>query len=383
MKKSISFILLLVGCFIQAQTALYNQGNLRIHENGQMGFHTDLINDGAFDENLGLAGFYSNDFRDIYGAFPPTFYDVEFDARYSTALNTTVNVTNNANFIRGNLFTQRVQSGNSLHFLANAFYTGEGNFNKVDGYASVIGQQNFTFPIGDYEQLRPLIVQSSGVNAVLKCAYFAENPNSPPSLDEGFDTERRAEDITGVSRIEFWRLIGNVTSTISISWNQRSAMSTLTDDINTIIPVGFSKGLQQWISLGNTERAGDLSEGFVTSAQFNPDDFDAISFGTLGEAEALIDLGNYLVTPNGDGVNDFLEIPELELSPNNHMYIYDRFGLKVFEQKNYSDEFRGFANSNNFVINRDQGLPSGIYFYVVSMQDVGLEFQGFFYLAQK
>ena len=43
-----------------AQEALHNYGNLKIHDNGAMGFHHDLINDGTTDDNRGLAGFYSN-----------------------------------------------------------------------------------------------------------------------------------------------------------------------------------------------------------------------------------------------------------------------------------------------------------------------------------
>ncbi|MFH6604715.1 gliding motility-associated C-terminal domain-containing protein [Maribacter algicola] len=382
MKAILNILFLSVGILANAQPAFYNQGNIRIHENGQIGFHTDLINDGVFDENLGLAGFYGNEFRDIFGAFPPTFFDVEYDTRIGTTLNTTVNVVNNVNFIDGNVFSPRIQSGIALNFLENAFYTGEGDFNKVDGYASINGQQNFTFPVGDFEQLRPLILTSSGINTLAKCAYFAENPNNPPSLDNGFDTTRKASNIGVISPVEFWRLEGEVPSTISISWNERSAMAALTDDVSTIIPVGFSKSTNQWISLGVTGQAGDLSQGFVTSAEFIPDNFRAITFAGAGEPVELLNLDNYLVSANGDGINDFLEIAELEQSPNNELFIYDRFGVKVFEQVNYTNEFKGFANTGDFVIQREKGLPSGVYFYVVSMKDVGLDFQGFFYLTR-
>jgi len=382
MQKKLTFFCLSLGILVNAQTALYNQGNIRIHENGEIGFHTDLINDGTFDENLGLAGFYGPNFRDVFGAFAPTFFDVEFDTRTSTVLNTSINVINNANFIAGNVYTDRFQSNLSLNFFENSFYNGEGNLNKVDGYASMIGLRNFTFPIGNFDELRPLILESSAVNPIAKCAYFAENPNNPPSLANGFDTERRASAVGAISSTEFWRLEGNVSSTISISWNERSNLSALTNDVNTIVPVGFSKRLNQWISLGSTSLAGELTQGFITSAAFIPDDFDAITFGILGEPVEILALDNYFVSANGDGINDFLEIPELEQSPNNALFIYDRFGMKVFEQENYTNEFRGFANTGDIVFQREKGLPSGVYFYVVSMKDVGLDFQGFFYLTR-
>ena len=77
MKKITLLVFLLVSSWSFAQTALYNSGNLQIHEQGQMGFHTNLINDGSFDENAGLAGFYGDLPLTVSGAFAVTFFDVE------------------------------------------------------------------------------------------------------------------------------------------------------------------------------------------------------------------------------------------------------------------------------------------------------------------
>ena len=62
--------------------------------------------------------------------------------------------------------------------------------------------------------------------------------------------------------------------------------------------------------------------------------------------------------------------------------IYNRFGQMVFDQKNYTNQFNGFSNVDNFVIDREQGLPADVYFYIVSMEDLGLDFQGFLYLTR-
>ncbi len=301
----------------QAQTALYNTGNLRVHPDGQMGFHTDLINDGIFDENQGLVGFYSETDLNVVGAFAPTFNDVEFATLGATLLGTPVNLTNNANFVLGNVFSPRADPNINLQFLSAAFYNGEGNTNKVDGYAAVSQQQNFTFPVGDETQLRPLILNSAGVNVLAQCAYFSENPNSPVSIDASFDTDSKPAQLGPVSTREFWRLEGNLASTIQISWNLASNMAALTDDVNAITPVGFSKAANQWVSLGSSGSTGTLEDGFTSSLAFVPNDYEAITFGALGEPTELLALDNYLVTPNGDGINDYLEIPELEQSPNN------------------------------------------------------------------
>ena len=88
-----------LSCFMticaNAQTALYNSGNIQIHEQGQMGFHTNLINDGAFDENLGLAGFYGDLPLTVSGAFAATFFDVEISNPDNVSLETSLNTRNN------------------------------------------------------------------------------------------------------------------------------------------------------------------------------------------------------------------------------------------------------------------------------------------------
>ncbi|MEA1786698.1 gliding motility-associated C-terminal domain-containing protein [Arenibacter sp. GZD96] len=382
MKNRTLIAVFLVGFFSQAQTALYNSGNLRIHSNGQLGFHTNLINDNTFDQNQGLAGFYGANALNVSGAFVPQFFDVEVAVTNGLFLNTGLASENNTNFIVGDVVTPRNQPDVFYHFLQDAFFVGEGNATKIDGYAAVSGQQNFSFPVGDAVFLRPLILNATGTTPFAKAAYFFENPNSPTTFP-AFDTERRPRTLGPVSTVEFWRLEGETSASISISWNERSNIAALNADVNTIIPVGWSKTGNIWVSLGVTARGGDLSQGFVTSENFVPDSYEIITFGSLATPEDILTLDNYIVTPNGDGINDELIIPELELSPNNNVRIFDRNGLLVFEMQNYTNEFNGFANTGSLVINREAGLPQGVYFYLVSLDDLGMDFQGFLYLSTK
>ncbi len=50
---------------------------------------------------------------------------------------------------------------------------------------------------------------------------------------------------------------------------------------------------------------------------------------------------------------------------------------------NYTDQFGGISNIDNLVINRDQGLPEGVYFYVISLDDLSLNYQGFLFLDRE
>jgi gliding motility-associated-like protein len=263
--------------------------------------------------------------------------------------------------------------------LQDAFYSGDSDFSKIEGYASAINQQNFTFPVGDVAQLRPLVLNSNGTNILAKCAYFYEDPNSPSTFP-GFNTSIKPRTILGISTSEFWRLEGSVPSRVTLNWNPRSNLAALTADVNTITIMGWSKTANQWVSLGRESFAGDLTQGIVSSAVFIPDEYEVLTFGSADEPEEFLTLDNYLISPNGDGINDVLIIPELDQSPNNTLEIYDRMGLKVFEMINYRDEFAGISNVDNFVLRREIGLPEGLYYYIISMDDLGLIFQGFLFL---
>ena len=245
--KKLLFIGLFATLGLNAQTALHNGGNIRIHQDGQLGFHTDLINEAAFDSNLGLVGFYGTNTPTVSGAFVPVFFDVEMAAENHALLQTGIDVENNTNFIIGNLMTPRDQAGTVYNFLQNSFYNGEGDLSKIDGYAAITNQQNTIFPIGDSNQLRPLILNSQDVNLFAKCAYFFEDPNAPSTFANGFNTVLKPQNISAISTTEFWHLEGSVASTISISWNDRSDIGALTNDVNTLIAVGWSKADGRWL----------------------------------------------------------------------------------------------------------------------------------------
>lgn len=381
MRSSLIYLFLFTGLMLSAQTGLYNSGNIRIHDEGNLGFHTDLINESSFDQNLGRAGFYGTNTINVTGAFIPIFYDLEIANDGGVDLFTSVSTLNNTNFVVGDFRSPREQSNIGVNFIGDAFYVGEGDPTKVDGYAIIQNIQNFIFPVGDPAHLRPLTLNSTGINALARCAYFFEDPNAS-SYFPSFNTSLRPREVAVISTLEFWHLEGNQPSIVTLTWNRRSAIASIAPDPNTLTVVGWHKGEGRWQDLGNAAISGDLDSGFVTSLQFVPDDYAALTLGSLAEPLTLITLDNYILTPNGDGINDFLEIPQLLDNPNNSIQIFDRRGLKVFEMDNYTNQFNGVSNIENMVIARDIGLPEGVYFYVVSLNDLGLNYQGYLYLQR-
>ena len=93
--KHIKSIIVICGIlnFANAQEAFHNYGNIQIHNTATVGFHLNLINDGTFDQNMGLVGFYKDFGRlTVSGAFTPVFYDAEVAVDNGLVLETSLSV---------------------------------------------------------------------------------------------------------------------------------------------------------------------------------------------------------------------------------------------------------------------------------------------------
>ena len=367
-----------------AQDALHNYGDFKIHGNTAVGFHLDVINDGPMDQDSGLVGFYSTDqMLNLSGQVAPDVFDAEFQTNQGIFLDTEVKVKNNANIISGNIYTPRTRSDVQLNFMIDAFYTGETNQNKVDGYAAMTNKEQFTFPVGSRDRLRPLTIQSAAINPISRCSYFFEDPNNSITLGKSFDINNKVSEYLAISTFEFWTLEGSLPSKVTLSWDELSNVSALGDYLSDLKVVGWDKESLQWVNLGNTGVQGDMYYGTVTSDFFIPDQYEVITIGGNDdrlETFETIQLDNYYLTPNADGTNDNLEVEGIERSSRNSIQIFNRYGQLVYSKENYRDEFTGQSNVNN-VYERPKGLESGIYFYICTFHDLQQKHQGYLYLA--
>ena len=381
MRKYLPHIILLSLTVGHGQTALQHNGGMQLHNGAQVGMHIPLVNEAPFDQNLGLLGFYGSNLLSVSGGFAPGVFDLEIAADFGVDLQVPILVSNNLNFVFGDFRTDRALSDRYIGLLQNAFTVGESDLSKVNGFAAYSQQTEMLFPVGDADQLRPLTYQAGAPVPLAKCAYFREDPTN--SSVYGFlNPDLKPLAVAAISTREFWRLEGSEPGTVTLTWNQDSDMELLTQELGQIELIGWNKAAARWLPLGTATRAGDLQGGFAISEEFIPDAFEVLTFASLAEPEELFTLPNYYISPNGDGLNDQLIIEELEASPNNLLKIYDRRGLLVFEQENYSNQFFGVSNVSGLVFDREAGLPEGVYFYLVRMFDLGVEYQGFLYLRR-
>ena len=76
------------------------------------------------------------------------------------------------------------------------------------------------------------------------------------------------------------------------------------------------------------------------------------------------------VTPNGDGSYDVLTIAGLENYPNNHIRIYNRWGVLVFSTQAYNTQGNVFdgTSTGRATVSRGNKLPAGTYFYILEFE---------------
>ena len=81
-------------------------------------------------------------------------------------------------------------------------------------------------------------------------------------------------------------------------------------------------------------------------------------------------------SPNGDGVNDYFKIKNIELYPDNEVVIYNRWGTMVYQKQSYSGENAWTGQYG------DKILPDGSYFYIldVVINGVKKKFSGYLQL---
>lgn len=139
--------------------------------------------------------------------------------------------------------------------------------------------------------------------------------------------------------------------------------------------------------VGETNQTIEIS---IESGTMNTETYSVIISSDGCEASNEIDIrlypvGNCVIsqglTPNGDGFNDNLDLTFLnDRTGILKLQVFNRYGTKVFEKDNYTDQWYGQTNDGN-------DLPTGTYYYVIDLVGddpvYGRQTTGWIYLNQK
>ncbi len=67
-----------------------------------------------------------------------------------------------------------------------------------------------------------------------------------------------------------------------------------------------------------------------------------------------------MITPNGDGINDYFVIGNIDAYPDNQLQVFDRSGKLIYEKRNYRNDWNGLI--------RNTPLTTDTYFYVLTIK---------------
>jgi gliding motility-associated-like protein len=71
-----------------------------------------------------------------------------------------------------------------------------------------------------------------------------------------------------------------------------------------------------------------------------------------------------LLTPNGDGFNEFLNITNIDIYPLNELYIFNAYGQVIYQASPYNNEWAATFNGTK--------VPDGTYYYILNLNNVAV-----------
>lgn len=390
MRKKIIYTVLSIPVLATAQTV--NQGLLSTTNNTEVSTYFDftneasgnVLNDGDFYfyghyENEGLFSYSTNsrtgyvvfeglmpEMQNIKGTSPSNFYDVLFNKSsnaHAFHLTNDMASAGTVNFTDGVVLMDKVNGG-AFVFLKGAQHMNVKDKSHVNGEVTKIGNEAFKYPIGDDGYYRFAGISAPVNNAEIYTGEY---------LFENSDIKYPHKNKTGIIELindkEYW-IINQTTTTnnsvlVTLSWDHRTTPNKLTSNTQALHIVRWDEKQQLWIDEGGLV---DESNNTVTTP-VNVEGFGIFTLATIKEkhlnpGDVVIYQG---VTPDGDGMNDYFIIDNINLFPNNHVSIYNRWGRKVYETQSYNSKgnvFKGYAEGVD-VVGKGEMLPTGTYYYVV------------------
>ncbi len=304
----------------------------------------------------------------ISGSKPSEFYRVTLNNPTPVKgfdLTNEMNVKGSVDFQRGIMHVDSLQGMLTFHPGAQAIDPSDQS--HADGYVEKIGKDSFTYPIGDKGLYRPARISSPPTEKeIYQSKYVLE--------DHQFFKNHSATStsIILLNTQEYWKVEKPSASSgdimLTLSWDDRTTLSDLlTDPEERLHIVRWDEKEELWVDEGGIVSV-DSKE--VTT----PSHVKGYGYFTLAKVDVRLadkDLVVYnLVTPDGDGKNDYFLIDNLHRYPNNRVEIYNRWGVKVYEASGYGSSdtvFKGYSEGRT-TVNKNEYLPSGTYYYILTYE---------------
>lgn len=369
------------------QESFTNNNTAKFINNGWLELVANIYNDGLFSyekNKNGFVRFIGTKKQRIEARKELVLLNVEFlnttSAISAISVNGAISINKKARFLSGVIDNR--SSENPIYFHNNTEHNLHAeNKSYVDGKIAKIGNQAFNFPIGNNEFYREISISApQDSEAIFLASYFSRNSN------EHYPHKQAEGNILHINNTEYWYLRkerGIAEVMVTLTWNEAiTSAEIINDDTKNIHIVRWDESQQLWKDLGGIVDVKNKSVTTLTQIS----DFGVFTLAKVKSNTSLP--GNVRVynaiSPNQDGINDYLRIEGLENYPNNQLKIVNRWGTQVFKTQNYgvnNQVFKGYANTG-VLVNKSKKLATGTYFYFLEYeyQSQLIQKQGYLYI---
>lgn len=355
---------ILPNTLVSTQFDFNNTASGVVFNDGEFQFYKNYNNNGLFthtsNRTTGYTVFQGSQPQQISGTQSSKHFDVLFNntsAQYPFDLNSDMIIDGVGNFSNGIVKINKSNGGQML-FGNGASQMNASDKSYVEGLVEKQGNIAFVFPIGisGYYRLAGISAPSNAAHTYAS-EYFKENTNTK------YPHKDRTGIIAQVNDQEYWTINQadgtNGSVIVTLSWHSQTTPVEFrgTQDLHI---VRWDPKQNLWVDEGGIV---DESNNTVTT----PVEVEGFGVFTLGKIkEKYLNPGDVVVyngvTPDNDGINDYLIIDNINYFPNNNLTIFNRWGRKVYQTSGYDTKgnvFTGVADSSG------EKLPSGTYYYVL------------------
>ncbi|MGS4344187.1 gliding motility-associated C-terminal domain-containing protein [Myroides odoratus] len=413
MKKNILYSVLLLGSstliYSQEPISVVNSGELVVSptavlavegnfenttsgdvtNDGTVIYYDNFANDGAYgistNHKTSMTVFtihgVASEAKQITGNQIASFYDVIFDSSVPEVafdLKNNIDASGVVDFQNGIVLVDSTYNPDTklsrgmFTFQRGATAESVGDASHVQGAVEKIGNESFVYPVGDQEKYRYARISAPKKEGDVFMGQYIYG-------DEAFFNAR--PNMVGVLKKindkEYWVIDkGNNQESdvlITLTWDESTTSpDVLENPEEELHIVRWDAKQQLWVDEGGVV---DMSTQEVTTIG-TVKGYGIFTFATVKKdwiLEGDIVIYN-LVTPDGDGKNDYFIIDNIKNYPNNKVEIFNRWGARVYETRGYdplgdgsSNVFRGYSEGK-VTVDKGSKLPSGTYYYVITYE---------------
>lgn len=238
------------------------------------------------------------------------------------------------------------QNGAHIVFTPGSTITGGSDAAHINGRVYHQGTGNLLFPVGNGSTYLPVTLNNVAANT--QVGIEAQN------IPAGSSLQTRAPLVDIISEnVWFIDLVNGNLESSTITLPVRNLPAGLKEE--TVVVAESQSMTDPFAGLGQSTFTGTAQNGLVTSITGPRESFVTLAT-SAGEGKVTVFNG---VSPDGDGLNDYWHIENIDKLPDaqpNKVTIFNRWGDVLWSAKNYDNVTNVFDGGD---------LPAGTYFYKI------------------